>query len=93
MLKSSEVVVCSIPGVFEDPPCGGNDVRWFQRLSYRRMSHINDTEPPSCRGPNTSLYLPKSVNTPVPFWIPDTEHRMRKRNVRCDPAPGWGESY
>ncbi|GFY12170.1 hypothetical protein TNCV_3097241 [Trichonephila clavipes] len=23
----------------------------------------------------------------------DTGHSMSERNVRCDPTPGWGESY
>ncbi|GFV56257.1 hypothetical protein TNCV_106132 [Trichonephila clavipes] len=30
---------------------------------------------------------------PSLLWIADTGHHMGERNVRCDPTPGWGESY
>ncbi|GFX38398.1 hypothetical protein TNCV_2343741 [Trichonephila clavipes] len=40
-----------------------------------------------------ALYLPKTLITPVPFWIAETGHRMGERNVRCDLTPVWRDGY
>ncbi|GFV96164.1 hypothetical protein TNCV_1871241 [Trichonephila clavipes] len=42
---------------------------------------------------DVAVYLPKTLITPVFFWLADALHPIGGRNVCCDTTLGWGERY
>ncbi|GFV19568.1 hypothetical protein TNCV_477941 [Trichonephila clavipes] len=61
----------------------------LENLNLRGTPGVNHVHSPT---PTSSLSQAK-LNFNLVMKKAGTGHRMGDRNVRCNPTPGWGESY